>query len=687
MSRIHFILALFLASLLSRLTWADSPIQSNGNGLSINISGGDGNWGKDGSDAGSINLFLAYADSAKKTVKISGNTIFNNRTTTFSQVASLSDLNGIYLYAVGGDGGAGYSGNNGVNGQPGQNGSDGWNGNNGCPPTDGRNGGDGTNGTNGTNGTDGHAGGSGGNGGNIHINVPANQNELLLLVTASTNGGKAGSGGSGGSGGYGGAGGTGGRGGSGGTNTCPPDNDNGNSNERNRTGDHTHDRDNNNGDNHVALIDRSNGRDGSRGRDGYSGSNGSSGSDGANGYSGSNGQLMYTTTTTGQESTDYPNPFNIELSNIKTIDDNEDGILEPSEDFHITEITVTNTGSMPTPIGQSFNIILKNSAALNIKSIHPIILKGVLAPNASKVFTFKKGELVFTAVDDDTSIGKEITLNTNIAINSINYDAYVDLEQAIAWPVVFNRENDNISGYFGDALYAKYNLQNVSSKELGPKGEQPIEVEFSWISDTIPGSDVTAVLADGRSFPLNKPFLISDFTIPAHGEMSLPVKLLVKNSKSQIATDGSLQITVRLKDFISGIEDAVTTYLTPVHLVLDIRPQAFDNTIDLKYAKIHCIFSDKLIKKMKISKLEISKSANSDQVNFKVFREMLFIEKNSEDTPSPAFDFASYYGIFSEKQPDVNTILKLLNSQVAEASKNANKKSWIMSPDSCFVNK
>ena len=657
MFRKTFVISFILAStyLLSSMAFANLLVK-NGQ-ISIDVSGSNGSYGVNGSNAGNVKLSLSYADAAKKSILIEGQTFFDNNSKPFSQIVPLSELNQISINASGGNGGSGYDGRNGDDGSNGYDGSNGSDGSDGCPPGNGTNGSNGGYGSSGSAGGDGSNGGNGGDAGHIQINVPADQSELLLLINASVDVGNKGLGGSGGSGGRGGRGGSGGRGGNAGHNNCPTDDN------------QTH--------------DRSDGSSGSSGMDGSSGSDGPHGDAGSDGSVGSEGSLVFTTTSS-NGAINYSEPFNLEISKIKSIDDNEDGVLEPGEALHITQLTVTNSSSMPTPVGQVINVLFKNSSTLLQKSAVPVILNELIPANSSKVFNFSKGILVFTTLNDKNLIGKEASINASFAINYINAETTKKTNRTIAWPITLKSKTDKANGYFGDALSVQYELQNISTREIGPTGLQPVEVEFSWDSKTIPGADVTAVLADGRSINLNLPVKISDLSAPAESTLNLPVKVTVKNSRSQVVTDGNLKIIVRLKDIVSGNFVAISSRTTPFRLVKDIRSLTFDNTIDLKSSSINCYFPNDLVKKLNVAKIEVLKSANSDIVSFKISRRTFIVLKTSPSVKGKAFDFAPFIDLLKQKTPDVNGVLDLLNTVVAPALQNTDK-SWVITPGSCKV--
>ena len=642
---------LLLAMLFSFSLIAEASIINFQNGnATISASGYDGNASRDGDNAGNIEVTLSYSDSTKSAVRIEGHITNYRGNTPFSQIIPLASLERIYLYARGGDGGKGEDGTRGRDGNSGSNGSDGQDGRNGCPPGDGSNGSDGSDGSDGSNGTNGTNGGDGGNGGSIHINVAPDQTELLMLVTTSNYSGDGASGGSGGRGGSGGDGGRAGRGGSGGKNTCNPQGASGN--------------------------------DGTDGRNGRDGDDGRNGTDGNSGYDGSNGRSSITSGTN-----TYSKAYNLIIDAVKSIDANNDGVLEPGEDLTVTQMTLTNNGGMPTSLGQTLNLLFKNSSTLILKKTPASIsVNEVIPVNGTKVLTFVSGELVFTAVKDRRYVGSAATMLANVAVNSVNYDESVNSSSAVRWPILVSSTTKQVSGYFGSNQVVNFKLQNLGTLELSPKSERGFVVEFAWNSPTIAATDVMMTIPDGRVFPLAHTVAISDLSLSDLSSMDFPVTLTIKNSAAQLQADGSLQMVTRLKDLNSDEINTLSSSATPIHQVMDLRPVKFDKTFDTKSANIECYFpQNKVFKNLNLAQFRIWKSINSDVINFQIYHKVLFKLKSSPNAPGAAFDFAPFYGLITKKGVDTKSLLDVLNTQVDAALQKVGDKDWIISAGSCKV--
>lgn len=616
--------------------------------MAINLNGDTGD------NAGSVNLVLSYTDATKTAVHIVGDGRSGGKNFSVDQTAPLSQLKELDVYAAGGDG---YNGQDGSRGYDGNNGQDGWNGQNGsdgCPPSNGSNGSDGTNGTDGGPGGNGSDAGNGGNGGAVKITTGADTSELMLLVRYNVSAGSGGTGGSGGWGGSGGRGGHGGSGGQGGSNTCTDDKGN--------------------------LIGGQSGWNGSNGSDGRNGSDGSGGAAGSNGYDGRNGSIALVTLDSAGNAQTFAHAFNLSVKSITAIDDNEDGIVEPGEGISITQIVVTNSGPMPTPTGQVLNLTFAANSTMAIKAAAAVPITDVIPGNSTKTLTFPKGTLTFTAPDDAKLIGKDMLLSNAIGINSFSIAATDKIGLSIHWPVSLTAAAPSASFYFGAPKALAYTIKNVTSKDVGPSGEQPVDVQFDWTSKTIPGADVTVVLKDGRQFTMDRSYNVTDFTVPAKGSLAVPFTVTVKNSKSQLTANGSLNVTLKLKDYSSTGEDAVDSEASALGLVADFRPIAISRKIDLTADNITCKFPHRLLQTLNISELDLIKKAGSDQVSMIVTRKGFLSNGTSPTLVVNTFDFAAYGSLINSSSPA--TIVNFLNRLFAPATAK-DEATWIMQPGSC----
>jgi len=254
--------------------------------------------GNNGEHAKAINVFLS-ADEHNATVELSSN--YNK------QSLPLEEANAeIILMAQGGQGGKGGDGGDGHRGTDGADGSDA---STRSPGTDGGHAGSGGDGG------PGGDGGVGGDGGDITVTVSEHDMDLLMLVDHQSQGGR---GGVGGKGGQGGRGGYGGRGGSSYSWTEWDTDSEGNlqSTSYSMPG-------------------------GSSGADGHSGNDGKAGQKGERGK---HGNYQIRVLGLGH----YVERYDLQVTYFNHIA-SEDGIIEPEECLAINQLTIKNTGHMPTP--------------------------------------------------------------------------------------------------------------------------------------------------------------------------------------------------------------------------------------------------------------------------------------------------------------------------------------------------
>ncbi len=639
-----------VTALLSGLLLTLSPISAHAglkNGrFDINASGGGSDrWGGDGGNAGNVTLSLSYADSAKTQVKISGRVNRGGSTKNSDETFNARDLKLIAIHADGGNGANGYSGSSGSDGRNGNDGRDGSNGSDGCPGGNGYRGDDGDNGSDGSDGSHGGDGGNGGRGGKILVSVSPEQTELLLLVKTSSSGGVAGEGGSGGSGGRGGRGGSGGRGGQGGRGTCVD--------SEGRP---------------VGGNDGSNGWNGSDGRSGSDGRNGSSGSDGSTGSAGSHAFEV--------GSQKYSNPFRLAMSQLKFVDDNEDGILQPGEKLHLTSLTVNNRGGMSSPANQDIKLTLFNNAILTVKQTKDLVISDTIAAGSSKTMNFAKGEVVLEAVAKTSAIGEQANVSLRIGINAIAIDDALESGFALHWPVAIVASEESGAGYFGTSKALKFTVKNVGSKGIGPDGAQPVDIRFVWTSKEVPGSDVTITLKDGRSFKLKDAVVISNLAIPPKATLGLTVTTLVKNSKSLLTATGALRIELHLKSMSSGADDKVDVATSKLNLAFDLRPQTISRSVDLRNQGVVCRYPNTIFKNQTLTWLTVKKAKGADAVKIQFATAGLFSNDPSPVYTVSAYDFASYSRAFAGT-PSAGTVMQFLNANIVGQTRRGQAQ-WII---------
>jgi len=288
---------------------------------------GDATHARTGQDAGGIDLELSTSGPGVVVLKGAiidpkGNSGGIKKSLQFGKSGS------IYLRARGGDGGHGGDGGNG------QNGAKGYNGRDATETSDGTDGGDGGDGGNGGDGT---SGANAGAGGRITVKLDHKDTHLIMLVRKDVAGGAGGKAGSNGSGGAGGPGGDGGSSHSWTTTnyvtkTRTVTDAEGNTSTETYT------------DTETEWHHRSGGSDGSPGRSGSSGNAALH-----NGTNGNDGKYTIRVVESDGSISEYTRPYDLKLLSFDIESDNKDGIIEPGERIHVSNVRVRNIGGMPTP--------------------------------------------------------------------------------------------------------------------------------------------------------------------------------------------------------------------------------------------------------------------------------------------------------------------------------------------------
>lgn len=295
-------------------------------------SGADGGYGgnagaaESGQDAGVIHAILSPDASDSENVVLGGKyTTADGNRKGLSRTVAIGDAGFVDLVARGGIGGSGGSGGRGGDGATGSRGSDATrysSGGDGGPGGDGGRGGHGTSGAN------------GGSGGAIIVEVAKEDTHLLMLLRHGIDGGPGGAPGHNGPGGSGGAGGSG-----------------GSSYSWTESESYT----DSNGQSQTRTTHHSN-SGGSSGRSGNSGMPGTAFL--VPGNAGPPGSFVIHVTSNGQTDA-YPERYDLRLVGFEHRSDNDDGIYEPEEFIHITNIEVMNVGSMPTPATREVQLSIR----------------------------------------------------------------------------------------------------------------------------------------------------------------------------------------------------------------------------------------------------------------------------------------------------------------------------------------
>lgn len=328
-------------------------------------SGEDATRPRAGEGGGFIEVILRPAGANEQLVEVSGRRGETARDARLiRETVPIGDRGLIRLVARGGKGGDGGRGGDGEAGGRGYDGTDATRFSHG---TDGGPGGDGGDGGNGTSGAD------GGRGGHIVIEVEQRDTHLLMLALGDTSGGEGGAPGSNGRGGEGGRGGDGGSSHSW-TTTSTEHYTDAQGERRSRMVTHHH-----------------------RNRGGSDGSSGHRGRDGtallSPGRRGDDGEVRIVVRS-GREVRQYLHRYEVEIVDYQLV--LTDQFAEPGSGITIAELTVRNTGGMPTPERCPVEVML---AASRWVQPAPGVLRlpRVLEPNES--YTFDDEQLRATVAD------------------------------------------------------------------------------------------------------------------------------------------------------------------------------------------------------------------------------------------------------------------------------------------------
>ena len=292
--------------------------------------GGDASQPKPGEHAGVVQCVVGYerGDRASGKIAIEGEFEFaagsySNRRLRDS--ISIGQSGYVFIRAVGGDGG---DGGDGGSGQPG---SKGYRGRNATRFSHGTNGGPGGNGGNAGNPTD---GGDSGDGGVVKLVVNHRDLGLLMLFKGNLDSGNIGFAGEGGQGGRGGKGGAG-----------------GSSYHWTESRSYTDSQ----GKRQTRTVFRSN-PGGSNGRNGRNGAPSSYRAH--DGRPGTVGELQIVVIGPGDIQTVYGSPYDLQLVDFDV--SREYGVLEPDSLIAVDNLTIRNTGGMPTPDNYSVRIYIES---------------------------------------------------------------------------------------------------------------------------------------------------------------------------------------------------------------------------------------------------------------------------------------------------------------------------------------
>ncbi|HRI63284.1 MAG TPA: hypothetical protein PK156_03580 [Polyangium sp.] len=408
-----------------------------------------------GQDAGVIQTTLAPDPSSQENVLIRGNyTTADGNRKRLSRTVAIGEAGFIDLIARGGHGGHGGTGGNGGNGARGTAGSDASRYSSGGDGGPGGTGGYGGNGTNGAN---------GGSGGAIITEVAREDTHLLMLLRYGVDGGPGGAAGSNGAGGAGGSGGPGGSSYSWTESESYTDSD---GNQQTRTTSHSN----------------PGGSDGPPGNPGMPGT-----AFLVPGQSGSVGSFVIHVTSDGQTES-YPERYDLRLLGFKHHSDNDDGIYEPDELIHITEIEVMNVGAMPTPATRKVELSLREQGWVYPEK-EKLVMPFSLGAGQRHTFTTEKLTARLGAFHpskpSDPLVQEEVVRHRahvpDVRRDFTNYENHRSFELGrflIRFPIEASHIESLYSLSPGQAARLRFTIKNTSTKPYGAKTELGRRITF-----------------------------------------------------------------------------------------------------------------------------------------------------------------------------------------------------------------
>lgn len=359
----------------------------------------------------------------------------------------------VYPLAIGGDGQAGGVGGRGGDGAKGSDGADATrfsSGGNGGPGGDGGDGGTGTNAS------------QAGEGGNILMNVDAKDLSLLMLIEPSVKGGKGAAAGRHGEGGNAGAGG-----------------DGGSSYSWTETETETYTDSDGKTQTRTKITSHSN----PGGSDGSSGTRGrmpthpklSSSDDAAD------GKVTYRVWN-GKKSVDYESRYDLKVDSYTIESQNDDGVLEPSELVYVKDITVRNTGGMPTPKDAAIEMYIRERNFVTDTGVR-LHLEKSLEPGESYTFPkpleFRVKDVMFTPADERMVWDEDFTPNARQLRADRDYQREDHVKKlTFTFPVELEAISALRTLGPGEATEVSFRIKNISSRPFGSMSELKRAIEY-----------------------------------------------------------------------------------------------------------------------------------------------------------------------------------------------------------------
>ncbi|WP_257267160.1 hypothetical protein [Endozoicomonas sp. ONNA2] len=471
--------------------------------------GHDGAQGEHGQNARALNVAIATYNNV---IFVRGNQA-SNEFNLFDRTVSIS------LEARGGDAG------NGGNGGDGGKGVTGSKGKNATRFRMGQNGGQGGPGGNGG---DGARGGDGGNGGKVTLTVAPSQTDLLMLFnTPDVRGGAHGRGGKGGDGGPGGDGGKGG--------------------ESHRYIS-TETRTDSSGRTQTRLTTHYQ-PGGFKGPRGLPGQDGRNAPDGRCGNSGSFQINDYTN--------QYPGPYDLSVTASRLLPNKpgDDGFFEPGKQVSV-DLSVTNTGQMPTPDPQPIRMSLVDNKWVSFNPRSIFNLPCAIPPGQE---VHPQNRLEFTINKPQTIPTGEPLHETGVAnfcatVGRVERQFSKVATEQKRFLVRYPADIDTIEGSQSisrdEEALLSVKVNNISPKALGLQGSQQRLLKLNFKADAnntqTRSADVTFYNREGVPFSGNEGLTKSIDELPPHGQDRLSGSIRFRNPEQPLYTKATLFAELQL---------------------------------------------------------------------------------------------------------------------------------------------
>tara|TARA_Y100000590_G_scaffold450933_1_gene591441 strand:+ start:716 stop:3652 length:2937 start_codon:yes stop_codon:yes gene_type:complete len=205
------------------------------------------------------------------------------------------------------------------------------------------------------------------------------------------------------------------------------------------------------------------GRDGDRGPRGRDGN-----ANVKNGRSGRNGSFVYLVTYKNGKVKRYQRPFDIQLVSFEVKTQFEDQFIEPNENFIIKNITLKNTGGMPSPTQTKVYLGMLSSPHFDTQKSKQLVIPS-LNPGQSITLDEKiHSAIVSSDLKTYQPGGRTVALGSSIVgINRSFSNFSFGKNLIVKYPVSIHRINGSSTISKGSGRLFEWNVQNIANRDLG----------------------------------------------------------------------------------------------------------------------------------------------------------------------------------------------------------------------------